>query len=723
MRNFCSIILVFILGGYFFASVKVKSQVLGNSKAESSIIESGNEKWRVSLSAREKWFDTNIRVERGATINISASGFVNWGPPPGDANTPFRVPPNGTRPPYDEDKHRFPMPDAGCGSLIMRVGNNIYAVGEEKSIKVNESGTIQLMINDDYLSDNSGSFSVEIEVNQEPNQNSTNSIVFSSQRDGNQEVYQLDVKTGRAANLSQSREDDGYPRCSPGGQKIAFATNRDGNWEIYLMYADGSGQQNLTRNRGGNGYMDWSPNGQTLVFASTRNGQRNNEIYTIRADGTGLKKLTNHPAEDVHPVWSPDGRKIAFASERDGNRQIYVMNADGTNLIKLMSNRWYDDYPAWSPDGSQIAFSSDRDSRASDRLDIYVANSDGANVKRIVSHQSDDRHPAWSSDGNLLAFASNRNGDRDIYTIRVDGTGLQRIFSSRGDDEHPHWCGNNTEEKGDTNKISYPSTKTKIYKNDNLFQLSVPDNWQNYESGDTVIFAPRSAYGDFGITHGAMVGIVQTRSSNLAQASKEYVSSVLQANNYLRQKTGYLPASIDGRSANVITLSGYLQITGKTEIVTIYTTLLPRGNLFYVALVSPEDESSRYKSTFSNVIRSIIFYPNGNDNEINDSYSLKIYNVDDLAQVYINGSEILQVRYKDNKQIDITNILRPGNNSIRFVTTNYQEGFTYGFEVYRNNESIFQDECGDSYKRIGCRGNNSPKGIVYNRTINIQVKR
>ncbi len=268
----------------------------------------------------------------------------------------------------------------------------------------------------------------------------SNYLAFSSQRDGNQEIYLIDITTGRATNLSQSKGDDGYPRCSPDGRRIAFATNRDGYWEIYLMYRDGRGQQNLTKDRGGNGYMDWSPDGQSLVFASTRNGERNNEIYTIRADGYGLRRLTTHRAEDVHPAWSPDGRKIAFASERNGNRQIYVMNADGTNLTRLMSNRWYDDYPAWSPDGSQIAFSSDRDSSASDRLDIYVANVDGSNVKRITSHLADDRHPTWSLDGSLLAFASDRDGNRDIFVIRADGTGLKKVVSFAGNDEHPHWC-------------------------------------------------------------------------------------------------------------------------------------------------------------------------------------------------------------------------------------------------------------------------------------------
>lgn len=437
MKKLFVALLALGLAGYFPIPL-ASAQGPRRSQAESFISERGNG-WEVLLSPKDRWFDTGITVVAGAVVRISARGSVTWAPP-GGRNMSSTVGPNGTRPPFESDKSRFPAPDAGCGSLIMRIRTPVYSVGEGGLIQVNESGTIQLMVNDDVLSDNSGSFTVSIEISQAANQSKSNSLVFSSRRDGNQEIYLLDLTTGRTTNLTRNRSDDGYPRCAPDGRTIAFATNRDGYWEIYLMDRDGSRQRNLTRNTGGNGYMDWSPDGQTLVFASTRNGERNNELYSIRIDGSDLRRLTNHPAEDVHPAWSPDGRKIAFASERTGNRQIYIMNADGTSVTRLMTNRWYDDYPAWSLDGSQIAFSSDRDSRSSERLEIYTVTTDGSKVRRVTSDPADDRHPAWSPDGTLLAFSSNRNGDRDIFVMRLDGTGLKSIISAPGDDEHPRWC-------------------------------------------------------------------------------------------------------------------------------------------------------------------------------------------------------------------------------------------------------------------------------------------
>lgn len=271
-----------------------------------------------------------------------------------------------------------------------------------------------------------------------PQANRSAAIVFSSKRDGDQEIYLLDLTTGKQTNLSQHpASEDGYPRFSPDGQKIAFATNRNGRWQIFLMNRDGSAQRLLTDG----GYADWSPDGQALVFALNRKGY--NEIYSINANGSGLKQLTSQGKETVHPAYSPDGKKIAFASEKTGNRQLYVMNADGSNLARLTNSTGYDDYPAWSPDGKQLAFASDRDSRRSDKLELYVMNADGTSVRRRTNQPGDDRHPTRSTDGKRIAFVSDRNGSRDIFAMAADGTGtVEKLVATLGDDEHPNWLNN-----------------------------------------------------------------------------------------------------------------------------------------------------------------------------------------------------------------------------------------------------------------------------------------
>ncbi len=154
-------------------------------------------------------------------------------------------------------------------------------------------------------------------------------------------------------------------------------------------------------------------------------------------------------------------------------------------------------------------------------------------------------------------------------------------------------------------RVQAPSSRTRAYTPASWLQLSVPDNWQSFSMQDGVQFAPSGAYGDQGITRGALVGTYKSQTRNLSEATQEYVNGVLESNNYLRQNSGYTRTTISGRTAYSTVLSGRSPVTNRTEIATVYTTTLSDGQLFYVVAVSPQDEASSYNYAFRNMIRSI----------------------------------------------------------------------------------------------------------------------
>ena len=72
------------------------------------------------------------------------------------------------------------------------------------------------------------------------------SIVFTSERDGNKEIYSYDFETKKISNLTKNGGNDWNARFFYENKKIIFQSTRDGNWEIYRMNFDGTDQVNLT---------------------------------------------------------------------------------------------------------------------------------------------------------------------------------------------------------------------------------------------------------------------------------------------------------------------------------------------------------------------------------------------------------------------------------------------------------------------------------------------
>lgn len=84
---------------------------------------------------------------------------------------------------------------------------------------------------------------------------------------------------------------------------IVFTTERDGNQEIYVMNADGTDPRNLTNHPANDWNPSWSADGTQIIFTSDRDG--NAEIYSVNADGSNLRRLTDNGVPDDDASWQP----------------------------------------------------------------------------------------------------------------------------------------------------------------------------------------------------------------------------------------------------------------------------------------------------------------------------------------------------------------------------------------------------------------------------------
>ena len=122
------------------------------------------------------------------------------------------------------------------------------------------------------------------------------------------------------------------PSWSPDGNQVVYSSNADGNYDLYTLKVGNESATRLTSTKWPIQNLDpvWSPSGKAIAFS--RSGLSLTSaaagLFQIRLDGTAASRLTRavDGEGDVSPDYSPDGTRIAFSSDRAGNHDIYILD-------------------------------------------------------------------------------------------------------------------------------------------------------------------------------------------------------------------------------------------------------------------------------------------------------------------------------------------------------------------------------------------------------------
>ncbi|HET9785656.1 MAG TPA: hypothetical protein VFP47_00895, partial [Pyrinomonadaceae bacterium] len=118
---------------------------------------------------------------------------------------------------------------------------------------------------------------------------------------------------------AQATSNNMFPQWSHDGNRIVFTSDRDGDPEIYVMNDDGSKSQRLSQARGRDAHPFFSRDGRRIVFQSPRANGVDTNIYVMDADGFKVVQLTNLKGFAGVPVLSPDEKLIVFQWRQTNN--------------------------------------------------------------------------------------------------------------------------------------------------------------------------------------------------------------------------------------------------------------------------------------------------------------------------------------------------------------------------------------------------------------------
>lgn len=373
-------------------------------------------------------------------------------------------------------------------------------------------------------------------------------------------LWIADIDGSNPKRLTINEGNDSNPAFSPDGRLLAFSSNYNGNIDVYTVPVTGGMPKRLTWHPSDNIVRGFTPDGKSILFKTIRSlhNTKYHQLYTVSIDGGYPEKLTIPHA--FHASYSPDGRYMAytprqdyfyqwknyrggavsevwifsfddhsldiipkpeggcndtnplwiedhiyFLSDRDGEFNLFSYNID-TEEIKKHTN--YNDFPiiSISNNNETIIFeqagylhtfntvteqiekltigiatelselrpyyiSGSMHIRSADispngiravfgyRGEIITVPAEHGDPRNITrTPQAHEIFPAWSPDGKFIAYFTDKSGENQLAIIPQDGKGEARTFELNGSGfyAYPKWS-------PDSSKIAYVDSGRSLY--------------------------------------------------------------------------------------------------------------------------------------------------------------------------------------------------------------------------------------------------------------------
>ena len=141
----------------------------------------------------------------------------------------------------------------------------------------------------------------------------------------------VDVLHGGIARvIDMEIEQQTAPAWSPDGKTIAFSGNRNGQFDIFLLDLETLEVRNLTDEDIFDGAPAFSPDGNTLAYVAVLDVGA--DIFLLDLASGQRTRVTDDEWTNTDPVFSSDGKMLYFTSDRTGAENIFGLDLETREL-------------------------------------------------------------------------------------------------------------------------------------------------------------------------------------------------------------------------------------------------------------------------------------------------------------------------------------------------------------------------------------------------------
>jgi len=208
-------------------------------------------------------------------------------------------------------------------------------------------------------------------------------LVWQDNRDGNWDIFTLDLAGGSAANLTSGQmADQMHP--STDGRYVVWQDRRNGNWDIFL--------HDLT-------------NGMEIPFATEINDQENPVVAA---------------------PW------VVWQENRNGQYDVVARNIDTLETVELSAaDPGLHDQIRPAISGATVAFEDYRFGLA----EIFTYDMNARTERRITNNIDNQTRP--TIDGNTVVWVDERDGNRELYMFDLVSGVEKRLTYTKTDESDP----------------------------------------------------------------------------------------------------------------------------------------------------------------------------------------------------------------------------------------------------------------------------------------------
>jgi len=280
------------------------------------------------------------------------------------------------------------------------------------------------------------------------------------------DIHIVSLTEGMGSSRQLTYTDDkneNQPTWANDGSFFVFSSNRDGENQLYMMRHDGGEARKITDASDGVSGFEFGPDGQWLVYRSGESDQE--QLFRVPADdlfGVEAEKITDGAAGVERWDWAPGGGSIYFVrpDSYDEDEKLRVeegFTVDVKNTVTPLSSLWVVDVATaeerqltddasysvagftLSDDGRWIGFQGGSPERYERNItgarlyaDPYLMEISTGHIERLLeNYEVGESGLSFSPDGRLVAFSG--PDDLEQYSMTENRVYVREIDDRGGE--------------------------------------------------------------------------------------------------------------------------------------------------------------------------------------------------------------------------------------------------------------------------------------------------